>query len=167
MKSKAGYFPVTNSPLINGESTNCPQCGSAGYTDGVECGVCGFNAADQAEITQTVQKPMASPKRDVMNGFGLGCSVMCFVWLFAWSIIIALAAHIHRTSAYGPAIGNAVPIVVVVALYLMLRRKPSAFSKGVGYSLLITLVIALAFAYIGTRFHDIRPPANGAGNGFE
>jgi len=112
--------------------------------------------------------PMDNNKRDVMNGVGLGCSVLCFLWFFMESIVYALAIHNpHRWSTYGPLLSVGVPLAVGILMYLLLRHRPSAFTKGIGFSVLITLILALLFAYIGTRYNDTKPAANGAGNGFE
>jgi hypothetical protein len=146
---------------------NCPQCGSGGYEPGTDCKTCGYNAvAAEAEIK--VQRSMNKDTRDVMNGVGLGCSVLCFVWFFVESFVFALAAHDPASwSTYGPIMSVGIPLAVGIILYLLLRVKPSNFSKGIGYSLLITLILAVAFAYIGTKYHDTMPSSNPAKNGFE
>jgi hypothetical protein len=92
---------------------------------------------------------------------------MCCLWFLIWTGVAVVATHIHRFAPYGPGVSATVPLAAVAALYLIVRRKPSGFAKGLGISLLITLAIALAFGYIGTRYHDNKPPANGTGNGFE
>jgi hypothetical protein len=143
----------------------CPQCGTDEYSVSKECRVCGFQAS-QAEYLTTAVVPMNPEKRDVMNGFGLGCSTLAFIWFFVESLVFALAAHDPaKWSVYGPIASVVVPLLVGTVMYLLLRQKPSAFSRGVGLSLLVTIVFALMFAYVGTKFHDNKPAANG--NGFE
>ena len=145
---------------------NCPQCGSDSYQPDAECSVCGFTA-DSTDVNKEVRVPMDPVQRDVMNGVGLGCSVLCFVWFFVESLVFALAIRDRATwSTWGPVVSVGVPLISGSLLYLALRRR-TAFSRGVGYSLLITLILAVLFAFIGTRFHDNRPSSNPAHNGFE
>jgi hypothetical protein len=146
---------------------NCPQCGTNDFEEKAECRSCGFNT-DQVELSQYIRLPMKSDQRDLLNGVGLGCSVLCFLWFFVESLVFALAAHNPvKWSIYGPILSVGLPVAIGLILYLLFRDKRSTFSRGIFISLLITVVLALAFAVIGTRYHDTKPPANGSGNGFE
>ncbi len=110
---------------------------------------------------------MNPEKRDVMNGFGIGCSTLAFIWFFTESVVFAFAAHDPgKWSVLGPLVSVGAPLLAGLILYLLLRRRPSAFSRGLGFSLLVTIVFAILFAYVGTKYHDNKPAANGS-NGFE
>ncbi len=145
----------------------CPQCGSDTYTPESECRVCGFRP-DQAEVTVDVRAPIKTTQRDIMNGVGLGCSTLCFLWFFVETAVYALAIRNPALwSTLGPVVSVGLPLVIVTIAYLLVRRKPSAFAKGLGYSLLIALILAVIFGYIGTKYHDYKPSKNPAHNGFE
>jgi hypothetical protein len=139
----------------------CPQCGSDGYVNEIECKACGFDQAS-ADERSVVLVPMKDDRRDVMNGIGLGCSVLAMIWFFVETLVFIYASTDPKTwSYYGPLVSVSVPMALVTGLYLLLQRKPSNFSKGVGYSLLISLVIFL-IGGIALHATDNKPPANGA-----
>jgi hypothetical protein len=90
-----------------------------------------------------------------------------FVWFFVETLVFVLASKDRVFwSNYGPLVSVGVPVIVGVLLYLAVGNK-SSFSKGIGYSLLITIVLAALFAFIGTHFHDTKPSPIASHNGFE
>jgi Ca2+/Na+ antiporter len=140
---------------------NCPQCGTGGFEAGKECRTCGFYA-EQADENSMATVPMIDSRRDVMNGIGLGCSALAMIWFFVETLVFFFASrNPHTWSTYGPLVEVSVPIMLVTVFYLILSRNKSNFSKGVGYSLLITLVLALVFGIVLSK-SDNKPPANGS-----
>ena len=143
----------------------CPHCRQR-VPD--EYPVCPFCGADMA----TGEPTRNTDRESTTGGATLGCALMAVIyWLCGGLYIIAgnelFAARYdlthHRTPLYGdPAhlleqhtlalwLGFLLPVALTGLPYLLLRRRFSAFARGLGWSCLAALAIALGAPFLCGR----------------
>ncbi len=137
----------------------CPQCGFEGYAPDRPCPNCGFQRDMEPDPYQS-RAAIPTPRRDLWNGFGIGCLGYIGVLVIVQSML-SIASFFGRSLfvRLGPYFDFAIPVLSVGAAYYVLHRRGAPVARGLGYCLMLIIVFALGAAAVCAP-HGTKPPTS-------
>lgn len=129
----------------------CPHCGQRVRLDYPRCPYCG------TDFETGERPPMGKDDVAMQSGALLGCGLTFVIYFFVGVLFTISGNMLLAGSHYPPEsratwlfwrshgfwLGFLLPIALIGVMYLLLRRRFPRFARGLGYSCLVAVAVAL------------------------